>query len=276
MKTVFSNSELVHTFAQQSQSEGKTSNGSMFFRDNKIYSYGHHYQLGVFLDSNTILINDSGYSNTTGKHISLLRNATRQFKQYFFSAVDLDCVYNSIIWNAEKLKVAKKPELYIHEIISKFESLNEFLKDRKMKFELTTNKFKEIKKIYSSIKKDESKYLDLIKLNEKKKADKELKKFNVDLAKFMNYETNSVTSKIKEDYLRISLDKTQVETTQSIKIDIAEALKLYSMIELGKDIQGYRINNYTVISLNGHLKIGCHNINVKNMHSIGKQLKELV
>jgi hypothetical protein len=31
MKTVFSNSELPHIWARQSQTEGRTSNGSMFF-----------------------------------------------------------------------------------------------------------------------------------------------------------------------------------------------------------------------------------------------------
>jgi hypothetical protein len=110
-----------------------------------------------------------------------------------------------------------------------------------------------------------------------KKQAKELKKFNEDLVKFQNHETKYIhTKSIKEDFLRISIDKTMIETTQGVKIDIREAFTLYRMIEQGKDIKGVRIDNYIVISLNGHLKIGCHNINVKNMHFIGKQLKELI
>ena len=81
MKTIFSNSDLVHTFAQQTQQEGRTPNNGMFFYNQKIYSYGYHYLLGEFLDSETILINNSGYSVSTGKHISLVSNATRQYKQ---------------------------------------------------------------------------------------------------------------------------------------------------------------------------------------------------
>jgi hypothetical protein len=277
MKTVFNNSDLVHRFAQQTQTEGRTSNNCLFFRDNKIYSFGYHYLLGEFLDSNTILINNKGYSISTAKHINMLRSATTQYKQYFTNDVCLDNVYSQIKTNFDKLGKATKPGKYIIPIIQNFESLNEFLTLYKKVNDLKSEKFKEIKKIYSSLKKDESKFLEQIKNDEKKKAAKELIKFNEDLVKFQNHETNYIyTKSIKEDYLRISLDKTMIETTQGLKVDIREAFTLYRMIEQGKDIKGIRISNYTVISLNGHLKIGCNNINVKNMHNIGKQLKELV
>ena len=46
MKKVFQNtSEVVHVFAQQTQSRSNQT-GSIYFRDNKIYSYGSHYLLG--------------------------------------------------------------------------------------------------------------------------------------------------------------------------------------------------------------------------------------
>jgi hypothetical protein len=63
-----------------------------------------------------------------------------------------------------------------------------------------------------------------------------------------------------------------IETTQSVKIDIEDAKKLYELIKLGVNITGYKIDGYTVTSLNGHLVVGCHRINTNNMHEIGKQL----
>ena len=69
MKTVFTNSEIVHAFNLQDQPTGRTSNGSMYFEYKKIYSYGSHYLLGEFIDDNTIIINNEGYSVTTSKHI---------------------------------------------------------------------------------------------------------------------------------------------------------------------------------------------------------------
>ena len=86
MKKVFQNtSEVVHVFAQQSQSEGRNQSGSIYFRDNKIYSYGSHYLLGEFINSETIIINDFGYSVTTSKHISELINATIHYNRFWLT-----------------------------------------------------------------------------------------------------------------------------------------------------------------------------------------------
>ena len=90
MKTVFTNTDTIHTFAQQTQYEGRNSTNTIFFEGNKIYSYGYHYLLGEFLDRNTILINDTGYSMTTSQHIGLLMGATSQYKQYYKTRVDFN------------------------------------------------------------------------------------------------------------------------------------------------------------------------------------------
>jgi len=77
MKTVFnSSSDVIHLFAQRSQDNARCSN--VFFDKNKIYSYGYHYLLGEFISNNkgdeAIMINNLGYSSTTGKHIDQLIN----------------------------------------------------------------------------------------------------------------------------------------------------------------------------------------------------------
>ena len=90
MKKVFQNtSEVVHVFAQQTQSEGRNGTSSIYFRDNKIYSYGSHYLLGEFINDETIIINDFGYSLTTSQHISELISATSQYNQFFTSSIDI-------------------------------------------------------------------------------------------------------------------------------------------------------------------------------------------
>ena len=90
MKKVFQNtSEVVHVFAQQSQSQGCNQSRSIYFYDNKIYSYGSHYLLGEFINDETIIINDFGYSVTTSKHINELTNATSQYNQFLTSSIDI-------------------------------------------------------------------------------------------------------------------------------------------------------------------------------------------
>lgn len=263
-------SDVFHVYAQRSQEEGRAS--SVFFYGDKIYSYGSHYLLGEFIDDKTIIINNKGYSSSTGKHIGMLISATRQYRQLFMTDIDINLVSHRIKENADKLKAAKKPEKYVTEIISSFETLESHLKEFKKVNILKGEEFKEIKKIYSALKKDEGKYLEQAKARGKKEKEKALKIFNEKLKKFMSYEVDRLYGNIKEDYLRLSKDGTQVETTQSVKIDVEDARNLYLMIKAGKDIAGERISHYKVSSLNGHLVVGCHRINVKNMHEIGAKL----
>ena len=122
MKKVFQNtSEVVHVFAQQTQSEGRNQSGSIYFRENKIYSYGSHYLLGEFINNDTIIINDFGYSVTTSKHISELINATSQHNQFFTSSIDIKHVQTEINAFLKCLTNARKPEIYISNI-TKLES----------------------------------------------------------------------------------------------------------------------------------------------------------
>jgi hypothetical protein len=289
MKTIFTNTELVHTFAQQTQQEGRTSTNGMFFVSNKIYSYGYHYLLAEILPNNVVLINDSGYSNSTAKHINLITNATRQYKQYFFNDICFNNVYNSVTNASKSIVKAIKKERYANEIITKFESFTNFLnlfdkaiikgyneyhlQDKRVF--IKDEKYKEIKKIYKAIEKNKDLFVEQAKEREAKAKIKEEKKYKEQLTKFFNYEINYITNKTKIDYLRISEDKTQIETTQNVKVSIDEAKQLYNMIEQGKDIKGVKISNYVVISLNGVLKIGCHNINTDNMKQIGELIKSL-
>lgn len=287
MKKVFTNSgDVIHLFAQQSQSDARANN--VFFETpynskkeygTHLYSYGHHYLLAEFIDDNTVVINDDGYSVTTLKHIGQVSRGLSQYKRFFKSQTDLNTVYCSVIANKEKLANARKPEIYINNILSLWSSLNEFLEHTKAKKYKSNPKYKEIKKIVSSLENNTEEYK--IKLKElavkkaksdKLRAKKELKE---KLSKFMNYEINSFRINGVNDHLRISQDNKRVETSQGVKIPIKSAVLLYKLIKAGKDIKGYQIENYTVISINGVLKIGCHNIDRKNVSEIGEKLLKL-
>lgn len=297
MKKVFTSSvEVCHLFAQRTQEEATTSTRNLFFNNrNKIYSYGYHYLLAEFINDETILINNSNYSRTTQKHTSEITQATRQYKQYFFNDICLQNVYNRITEASEKLINARKKDFYALEIINAFESFTSFVKEFKKyvnyssyyygqsnynlvsESELKNNdKFKEVKKIYLKISKNKEQFIEDGKERVKREKERAKKKLQKDLEKFFNYEINYInTRNLNEDFLRISEDKTQIETTQQVRIDINEAKALYRLIKEGKDIRGYKIGYYTVISLNGVLKVGCHNINRNNLTEIGEQIINL-
>tara|TARA_R100000908_G_scaffold65032_1_gene51327 strand:- start:595 stop:1428 length:834 start_codon:yes stop_codon:yes gene_type:complete len=277
MKKVFSsNADCIHTFAQRSQDEGRTPTHSVYFHGDKIYSYGSHYLLGEFINNGeAIIINDIGYSNSTAKHINILWGATRQYKQFDVTRTDLDTVHCTVISHKNSLANARKPELYITPILQLWESLNEFLQYTKAKKYKSNKKYKEIKAIVTALNDSPEEYKEKIKLASQKLAKaqkrKDARKLKERLIKFNSYEIDSFRVG-NEDYLRLSEDGTKVETSQRVSVKRDNAKLLYKMIERGIDIQGKHIEHYTVTSINGTLKIGCHNINIDSMHKVGKLL----
>jgi hypothetical protein len=274
MKTVFSSAhDVIHVFAQRNQSHGRSSN--VFFYGDKIYSYGYHYLLGKFIDDKTIVIDDKGYSNTTSKHICWVTGATSQYKQFFTMSCDIHHVHRQVLSLKDKLAKAKKPEKYINEILSLWDSLNEYIKYTKNKNTPKYDRYKEIKRIVKALNIDSVQYqqklADAKRKDEAAKKRKEAKKIKDTLSKWYNYEVH--TFRIGEkDYLRISQDGSNIETSQHVKVSIDEARTLYQLICKGIDIKGHRISNYIVNSINGTLKIGCHNIDMDSVHKVGKQL----
>lgn len=277
MKKIFSNTDdVIHLFAQQVQHYGANTSRNIYFYDDKIYSYGSHYLLGEFIDKKTILINDKGYSVTTSKHIYSLKYATSQYKQFYTTQTDLENVLNSFKELFKKWLKARKPLKYSSEINFTFDKLNEFIKHTNKKCK-TDKRYIEIRKIHKAVNSSDIKELETYRKNKAKRERLKLKKeFTNKLKEFNNYKINSIRLNQNEnDYLRVSKCGGFVETTQNVKIEVKEAKTLYKMIISDKEIKGYKIGYYTVIGLNGTLKIGCHNIDTNSMHEIGKKITTL-
>jgi hypothetical protein len=276
-KKVFGcSSDVIHLFAQRTQSEGKSSN--CFFYSDKIYSYGYHYLLGEFITNKkgelAIMINNNGYSVTTAKHISEITSGTRQYKQFFTQQTNEKSVIFQLEELSNKLPKARKKEYYVNSIISLINSFEEFINWNGEKI----TKYKEINKIkkqFSNLASSEE-YIEAINKRQEKQKKNELKKLKESLQKFMNYEINSIPyNNTGKDFLRISSDKKYIETTQNIAVKIESAKMLFAKIKKGEDVKGFRIDNYTVISMNGELKIGCHHIDKKNVFEIGEKILAL-
>lgn len=271
MKTVFNNYDTVHTFAQQTQYEGRNTTNTIFFEGNKIYSYGYHYLLGEFLDRHTILINDTGYSMTTSQHIGLLMGATSQYKQYYKTRVDFKMVCSKIKSLKEKLAKARKPQIYLNEIFSLWNSLNTFINERKQKETKKQKEYKELKKFVESLENPET-IKDLKewgKEQQRKKKLKEKRELKEKIKKFLTYEINYFRVG-GFDYLRLSKCKEYVETSQGVKIELKEAKRYLKLLQSGISMRGEKIGYYTTISFDKLLRIGCHNIQKEQIKYISK------
>lgn len=278
MRKVLRNTdEVIHVFAQQTQSEGRNQSGSIFFYNNKIYSYGYHYLLGEFIDKETILINDKWYSSTTTKHTYSLIGATTQYKRFNKTETDIFLVHAEIKNALSKIPKARvHKESYLKRILYLFETLNNYLKHTKTKTKVSKLKeYREIKRIVQRLETQKDKILlevaEMVKAREKRQYER-----NKENIKLWRKHEKHYLHGIKNSLLRLSKDSANVETSGGVKIDVKKAKVLYKLIEAGKDIKGFKLDYYTVIGIKDNiLKIGCHNIPLNEVQSIGKQLIKL-
>ena len=277
MKKVFSNSrEVMHLYANQIQDEAKTSSRNVYYKGGKIYSYGHHYLLGEFLDSNTILINDEGYSVTTSKHIAELTQATGHKRQFFKKETDLANVLHFIQYNVKKLKRANKPDLYTSVSFNIFKKLNEYIDYTEDKSIRKTIEYLEIETLINAIKENPKTSIEALQLFQIKKEKKEERLKKSKLKKesklFKSHKINRLSVYV-HDLLRVSKDMLSIETSQGISIDVSQAKRLLDLID-AKKIIGSKVNDtYTITAFNGFLRSGCHNIPLSEINLIRESLK---
>lgn len=270
MKKVFTNSEIVHAFNMQDQPEGRTANGSMYFYDKKIYSYGNHYLLGEFTDSNTIIINDKGYSNTTARHISLLRDATRDKRQFFTTQIEADLVLDEIknllgLLSRTRLKAS----FYNASIDRLFKSYFEYIDFKKMRTKAKKDpEHREILRLFKSFYNNSANLLEDIKVQDKKERERKTKETQKKLKDWRTFKTSWFRNQTQQDYLRVDRANNIIETSQNVKISIEEGKRLLKLIK-AKNIVGQKVDNrYIVRAFDSMLKIGCHNITIKEINRL--------
>ena len=268
MKKVFTNTEIVHEFNLQEQYEGRTSGGSMYFYNNKLYSYGSHYLLCEFLDKDTVMINNHGYSNTTAKHISLITSATRNRKQYFTYQTDTETVNKTIKDYLNKLVNARKTKnYYLTEIDRTFKMYFDFIDYKRQKTSKRKNPLhREILRLSNNFYNNFDNLQQTIKENVKKQAFKDKKAI---IQKVKDWKANKIqwfNNNTKTDFLRLKGEN--IETSQGVKISIKEEKRVLNILQ-NRNIKGEKIDNrFTIISFNNLLKVGCHNIPLKEINYI--------
>jgi len=262
MKKVFNNSDLVHTFNQQDQIEGRTQNNGMFFYKTKLYSYGYHYLLCEFIDQNTVIINNDGYSVSTSKHIGMITLATQDRKQYFTQQIETKAALSNVKNWLDKVVRARSTNsinYYVDSINSTFKAYFDYLEytKQKTKYKKYAN-HREIVRISESFYNDFENLETRLKEAQIKQAAKNKKETEKKVKNWKKNELDWFRSSTGLDYLRLKGEN--VETSQGVKVPIKEVKRLLNILDRG-DIVGERVNDtYIVRSFNGLLKIGCHNI----------------
>jgi hypothetical protein len=279
MKKVFSNADLAHTYAQQSQSEGRNSNGSFYFRGVTLYSYGSHFVICKFVKNEqgqeTLLFTLRTYSNTTAKQISLARNATSHENKifcYYPEGTHSDN-FNSWLKEAEqtatKLQKAKKPEIYLNELAHIARLASKYANFFNVEIPDTLQKVVSIKDKAENIAYLEEKTV-LLAIEKKKKEKAEKIQFKESFKKWLACEVPYLYNRLKFDFLR--LNDGRIDTTQGVKIPLELGKRLHQNIANNTLSVGDKVLNYEVNEVGDIIRIGCHTFTKRYLLKFGAKL----
>lgn len=279
MKTVFNNSELAHIYANQSQSNGRNANGSMFFERSTIYSYGYHFAISTIETNENgfecMLFTNRTYSNTTAKQIGIVKNATRQYKKIFCYNPKGTNEENFNSWQrdaeafASKLLKAKKPEKYLNELSYIQREANEYAQFKGVQIPGTLTALLNIQNKAEFAEYSEKK-AEFAKAEKIRKEKEQKKEFKEQIKKWFAGEVSRLYTNYKFDFLRLSDNR--VETTQAVQIPLEIAKRLYLGIKHNTIKEGDKILNYTINEVGEKIKIGCHTFTRKYLLHFGAQL----
>ena len=277
MKKVFSNfTDTIHAYAQQPnnpKAEGRTSGGNVYFDGLSLYSYGRHYELARYLDFNTVLINDTGYSATTSRHISTAKHALSQYRQFYTTQCDARAVRIQLEGIRAKLTNARKPEIYASQALALIDSYEEWKRyhaeqNRPLSLPFVPVELPIIAEMLELL--NSSNFTERMKsarLAEKKRKETAEIDFRNAFKSFEPFVEFRNRADLPYSLIRINGDK--VETSQGVSIPLEEALKCWSLYKLGEIRHGNMVSGYTVINSNVQtVRIGCHLLNVSDLSEV--------
>jgi len=297
MKQVFDNHEIAHIWAKQSQEFGRTSNRSMYFEGDTIYSYGRHFPIARILSGGIVLFTTRKYSVTTSKHVSTASSAVNHLKHIYTPCPDQSSVSNEVLnWLMDALKsnfeiianTRTKPATKSQAFTNiKWNIDNADKLFAVLKFQLTRKTYPGL---YDFVQRGrtitetgEAKAF-LTEFQEKRRLDeiKKAKKAALDAKKRIKQwiaGERVSTNGFPQVYLRIERSKdydetpiSEVVTSMGARVSLDRSKVLFELIKAGRDVKGFDIDGYTVISLNGVLTIGCHQIERSEIDRFAKAM----
>ena len=286
MKKVFSDqSPVAHLWANKSQDEATNSGRSFFFRNDTIYSYGHHFPIAKHVQDesgrNFILFTERGYSNTTSKHIAITRSACRNsdivycFNPESRHGINFKHWFDIIEAEIDKLARARKPELYLNNIenvATKVRKYSEYLGAPIPENLIEAMKITD-KDQYAGYQENRI----AIAKEAQKNAEIQLKeRHEKALNEWLNFETHRLYLNDGSDYLRLNPENDRVETTQAVHIPNEIARRLWLSIKENTLKVGDRILNYKVDKADKIVKIGCHTFKRSYLLEFGAKLYQSV
>lgn len=278
MKHVFTDiSTIAHMWANKVQDDARNPTNNFYYDKDTIYSYGRHFPIAKHIVNNgvsAILFTERTYSNTTAKHIQVVRQAANHLNVIYCFNPESTHTDNLNSWlvSAENivanLTTARKPEIYLSKIGDIANRVNKYAKY----FGLTIPAV--LVAVLAIANKSQyaeyaGKKAELEAIAAKEAEVKLKKRHKKELSQWLKGKTNRLYVHNGHDYLRLNNDN--VETTQAVKLPVDVARKIYSKIAANKLVVGDKILSYEVSEVGKDIKVGCHTFETKYLLEFGKK-----
>lgn len=305
IKKVFGSSDQVlHLWANQSQDSARSSN--VFFEGDTVYSYGRHYKLGQIVKykgKTVALINTTGYSVTTAKHIRSAQQATSHLLQVDVSR-DFDIekamklqkseIQCRLLAHFKRLKVGKgeswSNEYSDRMLVEDHNKLCESLKLSKYKVKVTPKYIKEYNAhIQARLKREQELNSPemIAKRDAKKIARDEARKQVAEIERAARlvkdqheieawkYSGGQLTYAVRNIYPNIIRVKGDiVQTSGGAEVSLTEARALLSKIVRSEAKYGDVIGSFTFNRVEDNIvTIGCHNLDLEQAKTVLNPLR---
>lgn len=282
-----STSEVFHYWANQVQSEGRAA--SVFFEGPKLYSYGRHFCIARILPSGVVAFTTRDYSVTTSKHKSQARSAARHLRTVYCNDPSDNAQANTTharhairdalhastrkgtryttrdAHKARALRIAEDANVYLAALPAD---------ERQGVLPLDTTDLEKVRE-----------HLDAIEAAEKRLREEQHAARLADLqSSLAEWRAGVILSRSGLSALpvalRINTDATEVQTSHGASIPLADALKLWPIIERVRASEhdyepGAPVGPYslTKIRRDGSLVVGCHDIAYAEVSAIADALR---
>jgi hypothetical protein len=291
LKKVFTNKDQVlHLWANQSQSEARCSN--VFFSGTSCYSYGFHYELGRLVQYNgetVALINDEIYSNTTAKHQHAAFQAVEhlpRLRTTYFEDVRLALLENQDKLINELMKHFSANTFRTYQLEhygnNKFgywltKQINEFnqtcitLKHPELMIEPDEH-FEEVwlEHVHLRLKRAEELNSAKRELLNQRKEQLKLEKLQEQINTWRT-DGGSLPYEVRRE-LRFHLLRVQdgvVKTSGGAEVPLNQALKLLALIERDQAKQGEQVGSFRLNHVrDGVVTVGCHKIQLSEAKQV--------
>jgi hypothetical protein len=277
MRNVVSNSEIPHLWAHKRQPSARNGKDSFYFKDETIFSYGPHFPIAKHLPGGAIAFTRRTSSPTTNGHMNAVRRAIPQGVTVVYvlrptePAVSQREAHEKLVEEALKLaaKARKHAESHRAHALRIAEDFNRYadLLGESCRIDtapITQGDLAALRKSLADA--------DARRQAEAEEAQRQAAVRLADAAQdWRNHgPTQSWQLRSLGVLLRLSADRSQIETSQGAVIPTAEAVALWPLLatlkargkahefsHLGRALGAYRIERFKA---DGSLIVGCHDI----------------